>query len=67
MQVAAKTAIEIAKAQKMYIVLDADGLWLIQNEPDLIKGYERVILTPNVMEFKRLADKLVSRFLKACS
>jgi ATP-dependent NAD(P)H-hydrate dehydratase len=59
MQVAARTAIEIARKQKMYIVIDADGLWLVQNEPDVIRGYDRVILTPNVMEFKRLCDTLV--------
>lgn len=38
------------------MVLDADALWLIQTEPDLIKGYPECILTPNVIEFKRLAS-----------
>ena len=42
----------------MYIVVDADGLWLLQNEPDIIKGYRKAILTPNVAEFSRLCDKL---------
>lgn len=77
MQQAAKMAIEIAKANKMFIVMcvlclfarsllmgtwtyrDADGLFLIQNEPDLIKGYQRAVLTPNVVEFSRLCDKMV--------
>ncbi|KAG8954629.1 hypothetical protein FRC04_011062 [Tulasnella sp. 424] len=53
-----RVAIEVAKAQEKYIVLDADGLWLIQNEPHLVKDYKRAILTPNVVEFKRLCDSM---------
>lgn len=37
------------------MVLDADALWLVQTEPDLVKGYPECILTPNVVEFGRLA------------
>jgi ATP-dependent NAD(P)H-hydrate dehydratase len=40
------------------IVLDADGLFLINSDPDLIKGYKDCILTPNVVEFARLAKSL---------
>jgi ATP-dependent NAD(P)H-hydrate dehydratase len=40
------------------LVLDADALWLIQSEPDLIKGYAECILTPNVVEFSRLAKSV---------
>lgn len=58
MQVAAKTAIGIAREMNLFIVIDADGLWLVQNEPDVIKGYKRAVLTPNVIEFKRLCDAL---------
>lgn len=54
-----RMAIEVAKAQEKYVVLDADGLWLIQNEPHLVKDYKRAILTPNVVEFKRLCDSMV--------
>lgn len=35
-------------------VIDADGLWLIAHEPNLVKGYPGVILTPNAIEFARL-------------
>lgn len=37
------------------MVLDADALWLVQTDPDLIKGHKECILTPNVVEFGRLA------------
>ena len=40
------------------MVLDADCLWLIQEQPDLIRGYQDCILTPNVVEFARLAKAL---------
>lgn len=50
--------IEEAKSQNIPIVLDADALLLVQQKPDLIKGYPECILTPNVVEFARLAKAL---------
>lgn len=49
-----------ARAQDppLSIVLDADGLMLANENPDLIKGYKDVILTPNVVEFGRLAEAM---------
>lgn len=61
-----RLALETAKAQEKYVVIDADGLWLIQNEPHLVQGYKRAVLTPNVVEFKRLCDSMVSMFTEAC-
>ncbi|KAF7974680.1 hypothetical protein HWV62_11441 [Athelia sp. TMB] len=58
MQAHAKLALSIAKSQGMFVVLDADALWLITQDPALIRGYRRAVLTPNVMEFKRLCEKL---------
>nr|XP_019011001.1 ATP-dependent (S)-NAD(P)H-hydrate dehydratase [Kwoniella pini CBS 10737]OCF49782.1 ATP-dependent (S)-NAD(P)H-hydrate dehydratase [Kwoniella pini CBS 10737] len=61
MQNCAKVAFEIAKENdQMGVVVDADGLWLVQNEPQVVMdwpGVPRIILTPNVMEFKRLCEK----------
>ncbi|KAG8935687.1 hypothetical protein FRC02_006963 [Tulasnella sp. 418] len=53
-----RVAIELAKEQDKYIVLDADGLYLIQNEPHLVKNYRKAVLTPNVVEFGRLCDSM---------
>jgi len=58
MQDFARTAISLAREQDKYIVLDADGLWLIQNHPEYIRGYAKAVLTPNVVEFSRLRDAL---------
>ncbi|KAH9930357.1 Ribokinase-like protein [Fomitopsis serialis] len=56
MQNFAKMALNIAKEQDMYVVLDADALWMVGQDLSLIKGYRKAVLTPNVMEFKRLSD-----------
>ena len=56
MQSYAKMAVSIAKERKMYIVLDADGLYMIGENISIIKGYRRAVLTPNVVEFKRLSE-----------
>ena len=61
MQEYARVAIAAARERKKYIVLDADGLWLIQKHPEYVKGYRKAVLTPNVVEFERLQKTLVSR------
>lgn len=58
MQKFARVAIEAAREANLYLVIDADGLWLVQNAPETVRGYSRVVLTPNVVEFGRLCDQL---------
>ena len=36
------------------VVVDADGLFLVANEPDLVRGLSNVALVPNAPEFARL-------------
>ena len=45
------------------LVIDADGLHLITEKPDLIHRYEHCILTPNAMEFERLYQKVTGKKL----
>ena len=56
-ETAAKIISEVRK-RKMPLVVDADGLWLVQNQPEVVHGYASAVLTPNVMEFKRLCDRM---------
>lgn len=56
----AKLAVNIAKGRGMYVVLDADALWMLDQDLALIDGYRRAVLTPNVVEFKRLSESVVS-------
>lgn len=50
--------IEKAMQRNLFLIIDADGLFLLTLEPyrNLLEGYEKVVLTPNVMEYKRLMD-----------
>lgn len=63
MQSCAAEALQLAKERDMGVVIDADGLWLLNSKPELVRGWEgpaRVVLTPNVMEFRRLCEAVVS-------
>jgi ATP-dependent NAD(P)H-hydrate dehydratase len=51
----AVNAIKFAKAHNKYLVIDADGLQCINENPELVRGYPKCVITPNVNEFKRLA------------
>jgi ATP-dependent NAD(P)H-hydrate dehydratase len=50
--------IRAARDKNMPIVMDADALQIVQRDPDLVSGYKEAVLTPNVVEFKRLWDSL---------
>lgn len=56
MQETAALLIREIRRRNMPLVVDADGLWLVKNQLDLIKGYDNTILTPNVIEFGRLCE-----------
>jgi ATP-dependent NAD(P)H-hydrate dehydratase len=55
MQETCARVITAAKKRNVSFVLDADGLYLAQTRPELVQGYKDCILTPNVVEFGRLA------------
>ena len=59
MQTFARVALEVAKEQGMFLVLDADSLYMVGRQLDLIRGYSRAVLTPNVVEFQRLSQQAV--------
>ncbi|KAL0614782.1 ATP-dependent -NADH-hydrate dehydratase [Plecturocebus cupreus] len=54
--------LEASKARDIPVVIDADGLWLVAQQPALIQGYRKAVLTPNHMEFSRLHDAVVSEW-----
>ena len=59
---AAARIISEAKERKLPMVIDADGLYLLTLEENagLVAGYDRLVLTPNAMEVKRLTQAMVS-------
>ncbi|XP_027192068.2 ATP-dependent (S)-NAD(P)H-hydrate dehydratase isoform X1 [Cicer arietinum] len=49
-----------ARQSNIPIVIDGDGLFLVTNNLDLVSGYALAVLTPNVNEYKRLVQKVLS-------
>lgn len=54
----AKKLITQAKLRSMPIILDADSLLLVYNDPTIVKSYSRALLTPNRIEMQRLLNSL---------
>ncbi|CAH8532822.1 unnamed protein product [Schistosoma mattheei] len=46
--------IDYCKHSNKPIVIDADALHIVTQNPSLIEGYDKTILTPNTVEFSRL-------------
>lgn len=42
------------------VIFFQDGLFLVTNCLDLVSGYPLAVLTPNVNEYKRLVQKVLS-------
>ncbi|CDW54181.1 ATP dependent (S) NAD(P)H hydrate dehydratase [Trichuris trichiura] len=52
---------EKARERQLPMVIDADGLHFFSENPDLFRGYKRLVLTPNAVEFKRLYEATIGR------
>lgn len=50
---------EKVKSLQIPLVVDADGVFLLSQNPDIIRGYRKAILTPNVVEFHYLFQKVM--------
>ncbi|KAK4478028.1 hypothetical protein RD792_017293, partial [Penstemon davidsonii] len=50
---------KLARKSNVPMVVDGDGLFLVTNNLDLVKGYPLAVLTPNVNEYKRLVQKVL--------
>ncbi|KHJ41476.1 YjeF domain protein [Trichuris suis] len=52
---------EKARQRELPMVIDADGLHFFSENPELFRGYKRLILTPNAMEFNRLYEATIGK------
>jgi len=63
--------IQFCREQSDYakpLVIDADGLFMVTKNPKVILNYPKgVILTPNAIEFSRLAKSVLNKDLEATS
>ena len=50
---------EFARDNKIPLVVDADGLFLVSNDPELVRGNPNVVFTPNANELNRLCKAVL--------
>ncbi|KAI5956897.1 hypothetical protein KGF54_000515 [Candida jiufengensis] len=50
--------LEEIKVLNKPVILDADALYLLSIQPKIVAGYKKAIITPNIVEFQRIAKKL---------
>ncbi|KAK0180496.1 hypothetical protein PV327_006130 [Microctonus hyperodae] len=56
--------ISLCRDLKKPMIIDADGLYLLCQKPDIIRDYPGLILTPNAMEFSRLVKAFLDRTIQ---
>ncbi|KAI7892391.1 Ribokinase-like protein [Mucor mucedo] len=54
----AKELVFKAREHNMAVVVDADGLYMVQKYPETVQGYKKAVLTPNIVEFQRLCERM---------
>jgi len=52
----------VLKNMKKITIIDADGLHLLTEKPDILFNFQNVVITPNAIEYKRLATAVSERF-----
>ena len=57
--------VEALRPHELPMVFDADSLWLLAQQPDLVRGYHSAVLTPNAVEFCRLYKAVLQEELSA--
>lgn len=61
----ASSVIKYCCQNDIALVIDADGLFLLETYPDVLNGHrQNIVLTPNANEFRRLCAKFIPNELK---
>lgn len=50
--------ITAAISHGLCLVLDADAIFLVARNPELVMGYQQCVITPNLNEYRRFAQAL---------
>ncbi|XP_014603085.1 PREDICTED: ATP-dependent (S)-NAD(P)H-hydrate dehydratase isoform X1 [Polistes canadensis] len=56
--------ISICREMQKPLVIDADGLYLITQKPEVVINYPNLILTPNAVEFIRLVKSVLKKTIE---
>ena len=56
----AHSVIELTRTRRIPLVIDGDGLWIVSQDPRVIKDHPLLILTPNHIEFLRIYAAVIS-------
>lgn len=59
--------IGVCRGLSKTLVIDADGLFLVGQDPELIRNYPGLVLTPNSMEFTRLVKAYLGKSVEPAS
>ncbi|XP_050048787.1 ATP-dependent (S)-NAD(P)H-hydrate dehydratase [Dermacentor andersoni] len=54
-----KTVVAKARSLSLPLVVDADALYFVAQDPDMVRGYQRALLTPNAAELERLCNAVL--------
>lgn len=54
-----KTVVAKARSLSLPLVVDADGLHFVAQDPDMVRGYQRALLTPNAAELQVLCNAVL--------
>ena len=57
---AAALVIKQVRAADIPLVIDADGIRVVANQPELILGYAKCVITPNAPEFQLLCEARIA-------
>jgi len=56
-----KEIISFAKEKNLPLVIDGDGIWAVENDPNLIYGYNKATITANFNEYTRLCNRVLRK------
>lgn len=54
-----KTVVAKARSLSLPLVVDADALHFVAQDPDMVRGYQRALLTPNAAELELLCNAVL--------
>ncbi|ESO03381.1 hypothetical protein HELRODRAFT_185644 [Helobdella robusta] len=58
-----KEIVSYVRAKNLPLIMDADALWIVVEDSEVLRDYKKAVLTPNLVEFSRLYKSLTNTTL----